>query len=122
MELSVANHQYGLLEDTVIILFLLQLLNTPLINGNVLETFKIQDMAIEQLQMKIEFMSSVEVEHCKTFHTKPALIIDLLSKTEIWSLDENDDTVNMKIAEPNLDEYSYYSELFIVDSDFCTKK
>ena len=62
------------------------------------------------------------MEHCKTFHIEPALIIDLFSKTEIWSLDENDDTVNMKIAEPNLDEYSYYPELFIVDSDFCTKK
>ena len=44
------------------------------------------------------------------------------SKTEIWSLEENDDTVSMKIAEPNLNNYSYYPELFVVDSDFCTKK
>ena len=44
-----------------------------------------------------------------------------LSKTEVWTLDENDDTNNMKIAEPNLHNY-YYPELFIVDSDFCTKK
>ena len=79
-------------------------------------------MAIEQLQMKIEFMSSVEVEHCKTFHTKPALIIDLLSKTEIWSIDENDNTVNMKIAEPFLKDYYGTPELFIIDSDFCTEK
>ena len=47
--------------------------------------------------------------------------ISLFSKTEIWSLDENDDTVNMKIAEPNLNNYDYYPELFMVDSDFCTK-
>ena len=46
----------------------------------------------------------------------------LYSKTEIWSLDVNDDTVNMKIAEPNLKDYMYYPELFIVDSNFCTKK
>ena len=72
--------------------------------------------------MKIEFMSSADMEHCKTFHIKPALKIDLLSKTEIWTLDENDDTINMKIAEPTLDNYAYYPELFIVDSDFCTKK
>ena len=87
-----------------------------------LETFKIQAIAIEQLQMKIEFMSSVEQEHCKAFHIQPALIIYLLSKTEIWSLDENDDTVNMEIAEPNLKNYQFYPELIIVDSDFCTKK
>ena len=48
--------------------------------------------------------------------------ISLFSKTEIWSLDENDDTVNMKIADPNLKNYWYYPVLFIVDSDFCTKK
>ena len=40
----------------------------------------------------------------------------------MWSLDENDDTVNMKIADPNLKDYYFYPELFIVDSDFCTKK
>ena len=48
--------------------------------------------------------------------------ISLFSKTEIWSLDENDNTINMKIADPNLKNYPFYPELFIVDSDFCTKK
>ena len=72
--------------------------------------------------MVIEFMSSVDGEHCKTFHVKSALLINILSETEIWSLNENDDTVNMKIAEPNLKDYYGYPELFIVDSDFCTKK
>jgi len=43
-------------------------------------------------------------------------------KTEIWTLDENDSTINMKIAEPYLSGYQYYPELFIVDSDFCTTK
>ena len=41
MELSVANHQYWLLEESVMIFLLLQLLNIPLINGDLLETFKI---------------------------------------------------------------------------------
>ena len=50
------------------------------------------------------------------------IFIHDLSKTEVWTLDENDDTINMKIAEPTLDNYAYYPELFIVDSDFCTKK
>ena len=44
------------------------MLNTPLINGNALETFKIHDVAIEQFQMVIEFMSSVDREHCMFFH------------------------------------------------------
>ena len=35
--------------------------------------------------------------------------------------DAEDDTINMKIAEPSLKNYDYYPELFIVDSDFCTK-
>ena len=48
--------------------------------------------------------------------------IKLFSKTEIWSLDENDNTINLKIAEPNLTNYGYYPELFIVDPDFCIKK
>ena len=46
----------------------------------------------------------------------------LFSKTEIWSLDKNDNPVNVKIAEPDLYRYELYPELFIVDSDFCIKK
>ena len=48
--------------------------------------------------------------------------INLFSKTEIWSLDENDNMVNLKIADPNLSDYSWFPELFIVNSDFCVKK
>ena len=45
------------------------------------------------------------------------------SKTEIWSLGENDDAVHtVKIADPSLNDYEYYPELFIVDADFCTNK
>ena len=44
------------------------------------------------------------------------------SKTEIWSIDEVDDEVKIKIAEPTLHYYQYGPELFIVNSDFCTKK
>ena len=42
--------------------------------------------------------------------------------TEIWSLDKIDNTVSMKIAEPKLQGYSSFPELFIVDSNFCIKK
>ena len=42
--------------------------------------------------------------------------------TEIWSLDVNDDAVNMKIAEPQLAGYGPYPVLFLVDSNFCIKK
>ena len=43
-------------------------------------------------------------------------------RTEIWSLHDNDNTVNMKIAEPTLTNYRYYPELFIVASDFLHQK
>ena len=46
-------------------------------------------------------------------------IVFILS-TEIWSLDENDNIVNLKIAEPKLSAYEI-PELFIVVSDFCSK-
>ena len=106
---------------------LLSLLNTPLINGNVLETFKIYDISIEQLQMMIESMSSVDMVPGRFFISNLSWalwkkMIDLFSETEIWTLDETDNTVNVKIAEPNLNSYRFYPELFIVDSDFCTKK
>ena len=51
------------------------------------------------------------------------IFIHLLRKTEIWTLQyENDDTINVKIAEPNLVDYRYKPELLIVDSDYCIKK
>ena len=57
--------------------------------------------------------------HIKTLKTNLQFFF---SKTEIWSIDEVDDTVKIKIAEPTLHYYQYGPELFIVDSDFCTKK
>ena len=36
-------------------------------------------------------------------------------------MDDNDNTVNMKIADPRLGNHAYYPELFLVDSDFCSK-
>ena len=42
-------------------------------------------------------------------------------RTEIWSLDENDNAKNVKMAEPYLKDYRTYPELFVVASDFCTK-
>ena len=128
MELLVANHQYLLLEDDVILIMVVLLhllLNTLLIDGNLLDIFSIHELFIEQSKMTIESMSSVEMQHSKSYTLNLSLVfisISLFSETEIWSLDQNDNTINMKIADPKL--YFYYShpELFIVDSDFCIKK
>ena len=46
----------------------------------------------------------------------------IFSPTEIWYFDDSDNTITMKLAEPSLYQYHSYPELFIVDSDFCTKK
>ena len=67
------------------------------------------------------------IQHCMSFNIQSFSNFlqgkkYLFSKTEIWSLDENDESVNMKNAEPSLTYYGVYPELFIVDSDFCTKK
>ena len=60
---------------------------------------------------KIKKITSLKMEMANYF-----------SKTEIWSHDEKDDAVSIKIADPNLNNYAWYSQLFIVESDFCTKK
>ena len=39
------------------------------------------------------------------------------SYTEIWSLDR--DSKIIKLAEPQLDNYQMYPELFLVDTDYC---
>ena len=74
----------------------------------------------------IESMSSVDILPGRffiSFFSEPyEKMIDLFSETEIWTLDETDNTVYVKIAEPNLNNYDLYPELFIVDSDFCIKK
>ena len=36
-------------------------------------------------------------------------------------MDNNDNIINMKIAEPELDGYAFYPELFVVPFDFCLK-
>ena len=53
---------------------------------------------------------------------KPYKLIYIFSETEIWSVDNQDNATTMKIAEPYLQDYAHYPELFIVDSDFCVKK
>ena len=64
----------------------------------------------------------ISVKHCKS--TIFGLVASLISfsPTEIWSFDDNDNAITMKLAEPSLYQYYSYPELFIVDSDFCTKK
>ena len=66
MDSSADNHQF--LEESVMITYPPQLQNILLINGNVLETFKIHDITIVQLQMVIKFMWSVELEHCMSLN------------------------------------------------------
>ena len=41
--------------------------------------------------------------------------------TEILSLTDDDEIDNINIADPTLDGYSFYPEIFLVDSDFCTR-
>ena len=93
-------------------------------NGQQLEIFKLLDVATEQLPMEIAFMLLVAIlavcEYLKVIF-KCLYFNSKFSPTEIWSRDAEDDTINMKIAEPTLYFYRRYPELFIVDSDFCTK-
>ena len=103
---------------------LLALQNTNQTDGNMSEIFNKNDMHTEQFQMATEYMLQVDMKitgsQQDTFYVhfnKSSL--SLFSSTEIWTLDEKDNTVNMKIAEPKLNFYSYYPELFIVASDFC---
>ena len=42
----------------------------------------------------------------------------LLSYTEIWSDDEN--SKNIQLAEPKLNDYHDYPELVLVDTKFCS--
>ena len=93
-------------------------------NGQQLEIFKLLDVVTEQLPMEIAFMLLEDQALCE--YLKVILHVYLVfnskfSPTEIWSRDAEDDTINMKIAEPNLKDFYSYPELFIVDSDFCTK-
>ena len=41
--------------------------------------------------------------------------------TEIWSMDDNQNNINIKVTEPDLYNYAGYPELFLVPSDFCSK-
>ena len=71
MEWSVANHQYWFLEENAIVVLLPWLLDTPLgnqINGTTLVTFKTHELAFEESRTMIEFMSSVDLEHSKSYY------------------------------------------------------
>ena len=68
MEWSVANHQYWFLEENVIVVLLPWLLDTPSIYGNTLVTFKTHELAFEESQTMIEFMSSVDLEYSKSYY------------------------------------------------------
>lgn len=67
MDLSVADYLPLFLVEFVMILTRRWLLNTPLISGSTLETFKILELIIEQFQLMIEFMSSVDMENSMYF-------------------------------------------------------
>ena len=72
--------------------------------------------------MKIGYMLLVEKATCECLNSSLCLKLNSkFSPIEVWSIDAEDDTVNMKIAGPDLYQYQEYPELFIVDSDFCTK-
>ena len=62
----------------------------------------------------IGFNFSMSRYPSKSFHFS-------IRPTEIWSLTDDDEIDNINIAEPTLDNYSYYPEIFLVNSDFCTR-
>ena len=45
----------------------------------------------------------------------------IFSPTEIWSLTDQDEIQTINIAEPTLNLYESYPEIFLVNSDFCTR-
>ena len=45
-----------------------------------------------------------------------------IQPTEIWSLTDDDEISNINIAGPTFDGYYEYPEIFLVTSDFCTRK
>ena len=105
----------------MVLLVRLILQNTQSTNGNWLEIFNKIDMAQEQSLMRTKSMLLVaQTRSSKLSSIVTHYKINHLS-TEIWSYDNNDSTVNMKIAEPNLISYQYYPELFVVPSDFCSQ-
>ena len=49
------------------------------------------------------------------------LILFYFRPTEIWSLTDEEEISAIHIVEPTLDSYKDYPEIFLVDSDFCTR-
>ena len=54
-------------------------------------------------------------------HLVRVILYFIISPTEIWSLTDEDEIANINIAEPFLKNYSYFPEIFLVNSDFCTR-
>ena len=69
---------------------------------------------------RIYVVGGYGIHRCEITHFRYKILF--IFSTEIWSVNDNDNTVNMKIAEPELDRYEDFSALFIVASDFCSKK
>ena len=49
----------------------------------------------------------------------PPVYLKNLRYTEIWSNDG--ESKSIKLADPQLDDYFHYPELFLVDIDYCVK-
>ena len=47
------------------------------------------------------------------------VVVDAFRYTEIWSFEEN--SLSIKLADPQLDEYWSYPELLLVDPSYCVK-
>ena len=78
-----------------------------------------EDMQHEQFLIETESLLLAVKELSRKLLRSFKISLISLSRTEIWSF-EDDDAVNMKIAEPTLTAYECYPELFVVPSDFCS--
>lgn len=110
-------------------------------NGPKLEISNSPVMVIEQWSMKIVFMLLVvwvlfTISKLNLLQLNIFLLIGFnfsmsrypsksfnfsIRPTEIWSLSDDDEIGNINIAEPTLDNYVWYPEIFLVASDFCTR-
>ena len=122
MESLAENLLFWSSEAGVMVRILLSLQNIQWTIGNESEIFKTIDGDIGQFQTEKESMLLADMGLIGLW--KKFFLISFkifFSSTEIWSMDNNDNSVNVKVAEPILSYYAYYPELFLVPSDFCSR-
>ena len=94
--------------------------HTTKMDGKNWMIFNQHDMDTEQSSMVIKSLSSEDLEQSKLnlFEISKSYS-QYFRYTEIWS--DKNGTKNIQLAEPQLDNYYIYPELFLVNIDFCVK-